>query len=415
MGIRKTVEPKDGREATGPDERGVALPLALALLVILGLVGAAAGYMAVGDAKVSNLYAGAGRASAAATAGITHGAAVFSSDGPTAPGAWPVTGSVDGYDYTVSARRDSFDYDGDATAGPVSMADDGTFNEDDDGREVWWLTADASRGDTRATQRLRIAGKALSASVNEAMSANSDVDITGNITVSGLNHGLDGNVVDPLDISYTGACDENKPAVRLSGVGDDVDSGGSTDLEGNPLFAATDYVWTDPSVKYVSPEQVFGLPDGALDPLIQDASTFTMPDSIDGLVYVDGDFGTKGAGGSGTIDGTGYLVVHNPLFDPREHDPSDPMYDPVKAADPAYQPATLGNINGGTFRGVIIADVIDKIDGNVDIYGGVISLTGELVAKVGAGTATINYSCEALELAASRSVVLPLRLSWMAE
>ena len=70
-----------------------------------------------------------------------------------------------------------------------------------------------------------------------------------------------------------------------------------------------------------------------------------------------------------------------------EHDPAHPLYNASRASDPAYAPANLGNINGGTFHGIIIADKIDKIDGNLTVLGAVISLSNVDATKVGAGTA----------------------------
>jgi hypothetical protein len=147
---------------------------------------------------------------------------------------------------------------------------------------------------------------------------------------------------------------------------------------------------------------------------VQDGDTYVAPDTIGGLVYVNGDYGSGAAGGN-KVDGTGILIVHNPLYNPREHDPADPLYNAAKASNPSvYGPANLGNINGGTFRGLIIADKIDKINGNIDIFGAIVSLTEIDVAKIGAGTAEIKYSCAALQQVGNSIPVPPTRLSWMA-
>ena len=113
----------------------------------------------------------------------------------------------------------------------------------------------------------------------------------------------------------------------------------------------------------------------------------------------------------GDLDGSGVLIVHNPLFDPREHDPEDSLYDPARAADPSYGPATLGNVTGGTFHGVIIADRIERLTGQTAVYGSVVTLSRTHESSM-AGTARVQYSCAAVQLA-SRTVQLPRRLAWV--
>jgi len=404
--------PMNRRYAPGVrGRRGVALPLVLAILLAMGFIGAAAVAVSRTDSGVSRLVVSTTRGDAAATAGVEHGAAVFLTQGPTGAG-WPVTGALDGFTYTVTAVRDSYDYDADSVAGPVSW--DGTnYNEDGNGNAVWELTAVATDGPIRASQSLRISSQTATGQAQAALSTNASSQLRGNITISGLNHDIAGNVIDASDTSFTGACNENKPAVVLTDDDEDVDVKGSVDTEGNDLFSGDDYIVHDDSVVLHTPEQALGLEEGALDPLIQEAATYTPPDTISGIEYVNGDYGSGGAGDN-HVNGTGVLIVHNPKFNPREHDPDDPLYDPAKASDPEFAPANLGNINGGTFRGIIVADKIDKINGNIDIIGSVISLTEIDVTKVGAGTAQILYSCAAIEQAANDLVIGVDRLTWVA-
>jgi hypothetical protein len=250
-----------------------------------------------------------------------------------------------------------------------------------------------------------------------ALTANYSVNLTGNITVDGRDHTVGGTVIDGSNTSDTGACHENKPAVMLTDSLDIVSAGGSTDLYCNPAYASSlpiPCVGKDPSINYVTPEDVLGLDQGELDGLVQDAETYEAPtDSISGIVYVDGDYGSGAAGGN-NLTGSGILIVHNPLYDPRQHDPTNAMYDVSIATDPQYAPANLGNINGGTFHGLIIADKIDKINGNIDVIGGVVSLTEIDVTMIGAGTAEILYSCDALQQVGNSAPLPPTRLSWSA-
>ena len=166
-----------------------------------------------------------------------------------------------------------------------------------------------------------------------------------------------------------------------------------------------------PAPTPVTPEEVLGLPAGALDELRRTPAEFAADpvSPLEGIVYLTGDFGT-GAGSGSRLDGTGVLIIHNPLFDPREHDPSDLLYDPSRVADRRYAPAVLGNTAGGTFRGVIIADRIDKFSGQATVYGAVVTLSRTYPSSL-AGKATIQYSCAAVQIA-SRTMTRPRRLSW---
>jgi hypothetical protein len=195
-----------------------------------------------------------------------------------------------------------------------------------------------------------------------------------------------------------------------------VDANGSVNLNGHSDYSSADpeYTNTDEGIIYVTPEDVLGLEPGDLDSAAQDAATYVAPDTLSGLVYVNGDYGSGAAGGN-IVNGTGILIVHNPLYNPREHDPADPFYDAAKVSDPRYAPANLGNINGGTFHGLIIADKIDKINGTIDVIGSVVSLSEIDVTIVGAGTARVLYSCSALTQAANSSPLPPARLAWSAD
>lgn len=396
---------------------GFAIIAVLIVVVVLGLIGSAALSLSTGDARVTQLFSRSAEVDAAATAGLEHGAAQFEGVGP---GGFPLSASINGYDYDVTIWADTFDYNADGVRDTVYLADDGTFNEDGNGRTVYVLESTATRGSYVAVQRMRVARLTLTPAVpHGALSSNSSIQLTGDIIVDGRNHTIDGAIVDSLDTSYAKVCEENKPAIMLTDMADTTDvknakkESGPTRL-GNETFAPTEYVEKDSTIVYVTPEQILGLDPGDLDLIIQDSDSYVLPDSIVGLVYVDGDYGSKAIDGTNHINGTGMLVVHNPLYDPREHDPSHPMYNASRASDPAYAPANLGNINGGTFHGIVIADKIDKIDGNLTVLGAIIALSNVDATKVGAGTANILYSCEAIQ-AAGNSLLPAIRLSWKAE
>lgn len=393
------------------NREGYALVTVLVVLVALGFVGAAAAIMSANDTRVSGVYAFSNRAGAAAHGGLEHAAGHLVANGATS--GWPVTGTLNGYSYTVTVEPDSWDFG--LGAVPVHWDPTVGYNGTGVGQQVYLLESTASRDPFRATQRLQMIAHELSIESEAAFSSNSGINLRGDITISGYNHDMDGDIVDEDDLTYTGACAENKPAIQMSDPAEEVDDGGSTDLEGNETFQPTDYVKYGSTTAWHTPEEVLGLPEGALDSYKQSGEQYNEnpPDTLSGITYVTDDFGSTGAG-SNNIQGTGVLIVHNPLFNPREHDPADPLYDPAKASDPAYAPANIGNVNDGTFHGVIIADKIDKIDGDVLIYGSVVSLTEIDVNIIGAGTAEIRYSCETITTI-TESILVPLRLAWVAD
>ena len=321
----------------------------------------------------------------------------------------PFEGEVEGFDYVVSIVADSFDFGSGRAAVHWSA---GALNDTGDGQPVWVLTSRARRGSWRASEVLRVTASGLDIRIDSAIAAGGTFGLTGNAKVSGVNVDENGHPVDATNPSTSGACEENKAAFVVED-GDGVEARGSSDLDGNPTYSGNDppYVVADPAPTPVTPEEVLGLPAGALDELRRTPAEFAADpvSPLEGIVYLTGDFGT-GAGSGPRLDGTGVLIIHNPLFDPREHDPSDLLYDPSRVADRRYAPAVLGNTAGGTFRGVIIADRIDKFSGQATVYGAVVTLSRTYPSSL-AGKATIQYSCAAVQIA-SRTMTRPRRLSW---
>jgi len=392
------------------DQQGFAIIAVLVVMVVLGFIGSAALTLTAGDQKVTRLFSDANQADAAAAAGLEHGVAQFQADG-----AFPVDATINGYNYRVNQSVDLFDYNGDTVADTVYLASDGTLNEDGNGEIVYVIESEATKGAYKAKQRVRVSKRTMSVQAPAALTSNASADLSGNITIDGRNHTANGTL--DSNNGNTGACNENKPAVTLTDSMKYINDQGSVDLNGHSDYASgePEYTNKDESVVYVSPEDVLGLEPGDLDAIIQDAATYVAPDTISGIVYVNGDYGSGAAGGN-NVTGSGILIVHNPLFNPREHDPADPLYDSAKASNlDVYGPANLGNINGGTFHGLIIADKIERINGNIDILGAVVSLSEVDITLVGTGTATIKYSCSSLNQAGNSSPLPPTRLSWSSD
>lgn len=390
------------------ERSGFVLPAVLVLLIALGLIGGATALLTSTEVRVAGLTGLGHRASAAAASGLEHGVAHFAAEGAEA--GWPVEGQIDGFAYRVTIEADSFDFGGgrvqvswDAETGP---------NGDSEGQPVWVLTSQAQSGAYRASQTLRLTTRGLEIRTEAAITSSGAFILRGSVAVSGVNVDEDGQPVDPGDEATDGACQENKAAFLVDD-GESVDPGGAVRLDGNPVYADHDppYV-AEGHTGPVTPEEVLGLPDGWLDSYQVTPAEFASDPVVPlvDIVYVSGDFGTATGVGAG-LDGSGVLIVHNPLFDPREHDPGDPLYDPAKSGDPRYGPATLGNATGGTFHGVIIADRIDRFTGGAVIYGSVVTLSRTHTSSI-TGGATIRYSCAAVQLAAE-TVSRPRRLAWV--
>ena len=117
----------------------------------------------------------------------------------------------------------------------------------------------------------------------------------------------------------------------------------------------------------------------ALNAYLESIKVATGPDNngppFHGIVYVDGNYAMPPDGS------TGILIVHH-------RDASN------------QDVATLGNFNGGTFKGIIIADKINKINGNAQIIGAIFGFgnaaDGVTVDDV-TGTPNIKYSKCALD------------------
>jgi hypothetical protein len=119
-----------------------------------------------------------------------------------------------------------------------------------------------------------------------------------------------------------------------------------------------------------TPEEVFGLPAGALDEY--KVSALTTP--FHGIVYVTADHVgpvhfTDNSTGEGS---SGILIVHN-----------------------ASRTAEL-QIRDGEFKGLIITDEMDKFDGDAELLGCTITLSDSEVSTFGTGNARLFYSPQIL-------------------
>ncbi len=113
-----------------------------------------------------------------------------------------------------------------------------------------------------------------------------------------------------------------------------------------------------------SPEAFFGLEPGALDKF--KVSSLTTP--FHGVVYVTGSVGPVNFGNS-----SGILIVHN-----------------------ATKTAEFKG-NQGTFKGIMICDYVNKINGEMKIAGAVVTLSETNQSWFGNGQANIFFSSQILD------------------
>lgn len=200
----------------------------------------------------------------------------------------------------------------------------------------------------------------MPAALQGAITARTKVSLTGNIKVDGRDHDPFCNVIGSGTFGvYT--------CMTLS-------INGSAEVGGNGLAPVDkhDYNSVKSSVvfenaaitsEFDSPESFLGLPSGALDNY--KVSSLTVP--FKGIVYVTNSTGPVHFGTS-----SGILIVHNDAGD-----------------------AEL-KINQGTFKGLIICDKMNKINGVAEIIGGIVALGKNSESIFGNGGADICYSTEVL-------------------
>jgi hypothetical protein len=292
---------------------------------------------------------------------------------------------------------------------------------------------DVSKRESTVTTILEISKIPLEIDVRGAISANSNVEVTGNFSVSGLDHNLDGTLVGSGDL----------PGV-IATVGNTIDKDGSATIEGDPPFVGpTENGTWDPAVDGAFPrfpEDALGLTGELADYFLEPgncdyygpATVDIKQDPLSGITYVIDDYQGPFGGGEGI------LIVHNPNFDPCIYEASaefeatgdtshacynsdwnDPASDVYWGdvgyyhENPVVQPADFELASNATFKGIIIADKIVKVSGDPTIYGALISLSTIDVNNLGVGNATVYYSSEALHDFAISG--FSIKLSWNKE
>lgn len=305
---------------------------------------------------------------------------------------------------------------------------------------------------------MEIARDKFSVKAYGAVTAASNVEATGNISIDGRAHDEDGIL---CSAGGSCSCTQGYPGVAVPCPpvdldGDCVCDPGDTCYEATKLGAAglagdpSEWEINSTNPQPYTPDEALGLDPGDLASKLQGLPAAGATKTSGKITYINNDFDLS-------TGGSGVLIVHNPLFEARRWEASDAAngkkynsaltcvernnagtnpnfasYDPcldtgcsasctpalLTAAGAATQadyiaarvPRNLEQHGANTFSGLIIADKVDKINGTADIIGALISLSTVSVDKLGNGAAHIYYSCDAL--AFNTDVGFSIKLNW---
>ncbi|MBN1571825.1 MAG: pilus assembly PilX N-terminal domain-containing protein [Deltaproteobacteria bacterium] len=435
------------------DESGLTLIVVMMFLFLLTILGMTMYFMSSTDLNISrNVFRGA-RSFYAAEAGVSeaiarlnlsasdpkYDAAMYDSapfdinwsyDLSTAP---QFKGKLDNGDsYEVNIKHKTIDDDDDPTTPDVVVTYDKgyfpsiTYPAAGEGYAVEVITSKGRSSDGETVVVLEISKIPMDIKVEGAITANSEVNVIGNFCADGRDHDMEGNL---------GGAGNDTAGVRTTS-GNSITLQGSADVYGTPPTDNT----LDPNTYPNSPEEVLGLTGASASDYLDPANCdyygpydgsigMNNGDPLTGITYITGDYpGPK-------ENGSGILIIHNPNFNPCKYEASTsvdnthPCWDTAweNPADPHYylganpyhsdstvQPAKLGNYtSNATFKGLIIADLVDKIAGTPVIIGAMVSLSSIDIQKYGTGNADVLYSSEALNNFASMG--FSKKISWHKE
>jgi len=203
--------------------------------------------------------------------------------------------------------------------------------------------------------RLNIRSKA-------AVVSKSEVDIVGNISIDGREYDSLNNLKGGGTFGIV-----TEKIVNLNGSaevgGNTLAPVGKKDFPTYRAMVSKEGVKISDSLS--SPEAFLQIPVGSLDKYKTDLSKLTIP--FHGLVYFDGDTHIPDLGKS-----SGVIIVHNSTKSAELH------------------------LNGGEFKGLIICDVMNKVNGTGKILGSVVAIGDKTGSHFGNGTAEIHYSKDVL-------------------
>jgi len=386
------------------NDKGMIMVLGLLLLVVLTIIGISAVSMGIFDVKISANHDAANQVFYSSDAGLEDARSRFDATAPTPV----VDNEPDNPNWTVAigtqerynqkglsgiTRLDKISTDldyfvtikhklnasnqtlkwGDANGDGISEENTTT------GVSIYVITSEGlSKEGSKKTLQTEVIRLVAQPKVWTAVGANGSINTIGNFNADGRNYDPDG---------LTPLCDGNgstglstRTTVSLGGssaIGgtvNGVDYAPPSKGLGDPGVVKENSTWS----QMTSVDNALGLPEGTLKSLAQANGTYytnsgQVPSTIHGVTYVEGDFSTA--------DGDGILIVAG----------------------------NLGNFHG-TFKGIIIAQSLNKANGNSLIVGSVLTLS-TASADVLNGTCDILFSRQRVQ-ASCALVGKAKTLSW---
>jgi Tfp pilus assembly protein PilX len=240
------------------------------------------------------------------------------------------------------------------------------------GSPIYVITSTGVVGGDVRRVRAEVYATPVEANTYGAMVANVGVQLKGTIEVCGKNHSSSMPTGSTDHVPYeTGTGD-------LAGVWSTgtVTQQGTPDVSGSPDVAQNQVgPYSGPNGFYAGPWDVFGMSQAQFFSWI--GSPVAQPNPPLGLVYIDGNAAYQGG------DGTGILYVDGDL-----------------------------TINGNfTYRGLVYVTGDMQINGGAWMLGGII-VEGKTTIKLANGTADVYYSSDMISEAASQASGNFTRLSW---
>lgn len=241
------------------------------------------------------------------------------------------------------------------------------------GMPIYVITSTGVVGGDVRRVRTEVYATPVVANTYGAMVANVGVDLKGTIDVCGKNHSSS---------MPTGSTDH--PTYE-TGVGDlagvwstgAVTEHGTPDVDGSPDIAQNQVgPYSGPNGFYAGPWDVFGMSQAEFFSWVGPPAA-TQPEPPDGLVYIDDDAAYHGGDGTGLLYVTGDLTINGTF----------------------------------TYRGLIYVEGDLQINGGAWVLGGIIC-EGTTTIKLANGTADVYYSSDMISEALSQASGNFTRLSW---
>ncbi|MBI5191678.1 MAG: pilus assembly PilX N-terminal domain-containing protein [Nitrospirae bacterium] len=442
------------------DERGAALVIAMLMMIVLTLLGFTSMMYSTIDLTVAGNERSSLAAQYAAEAGISRGMAELNADPSPIAAAGPygaddldidMSDSVSGYTYNVHMQYKAdpdidgtgVGLDGDVLTEVVLYNKEfyttSTKAPDDGGYPVVVITSTATDNVTGSSSIIEVELTKftipIATRIHGALTANGAVDLQGSFDIDGNNFEEDGTT--PSSIGAKPGIDAQGDVTVQASKEDQVSgsTGGSNSFTENGAGASDMLTSLGDALGFDNTADADEFLENESVVQVFDYSAGEWPSPMDSskvyYVQVSG-----GVNCNTEPNGTGLLIIHNPLFNPEVwyysdmtssgFDTSNPLYDARldqsvgnAAYDAAYKtsvgPATLGNVNGNAnFRGVIIADEVNALLGNISITGAIISLANVAAhADDLTGNCTVKYSSDAVEkYAMAGGTQFNTKLSW---